>query len=481
MRFVDRKQELTFLEQLEHYPDSQMVLMYGRRRVGKTVLLRHWAEESELHHIYWAAEKEPPALQRRKFFTSCFGESAPQTQFETWADCFAAVTPILAQQRTILIIDELPYAAEADGGFLSALQHAWDQLFKPLSLILVLCGSHVNVMEQLMNRQSPLYGRFRRQWHLRPLPFCALSEFGERWTAEERVAIYATVGGIPAYLEWLDTNLSFSDNVRDVLLDSGSLFIAEPEFLLYDEVREPRNYLAILKAIGSGAHTLAQIQEDTLLPKSHLTTYLARLQELYLVERRVPVTVRPQHRHRSRRGRYHLSDAYFRFYFRFIAPRMADISYRPERVLPAISQQLRAFIGVSAWEELSRQWVDALAHVAPNPTQPHYLTWLPESIGSYWDRRVQVDVVAVSWTEKRLLVGECKWQPEPVSRKVVQELVENKTPKLMNAIDKPEQWQVQYACFGRGGFTDAAQQYAAQNLVELVSLNRLDQDLRLHC
>lgn len=481
MHFVDRKRELTFLDQLKSHPDGQMVLMYGRRRVGKTVLLRHWAEQSGLRHIYWAAEKEPPALQRRKFFASCFGNAVTQAQFETWSDCFTAVAQTLGREQTIVIIDELPYAADADKGFLSALQHAWDHLFKPLPLILILCGSHVNVMERLLNRQSPLYGRFRRQWHLQPLPYCAIAQFSEQWTAAERVAIYATVGGIPAYLEWLDPLLSFSDNLRDVLLNSGSLFIAEPEFLLYDEVREPRNYLAILKAIGSGAHTLAEIQRDTLIAKSHLTTYLARLQELHMVERHIPALVRPQQRHQSRRGRYHLTDAYFRFYFRFIAPRIVDIAYRPERVLPAIRQQLRAFIGVSAWEELSRQWVDWAANPDRASSATYALDWFPEHIGSHWDRHVQVDVVAISWTEKRLLLGECKWQPNAVSRQVVKDLIEQKTRKVLDNVAKPDQWQVQHACFGRGGFTDAARRYAALNQIELVDLPRLDLDLGTLC
>lgn len=474
MRFVDRKRELDFLEKLETYPDGQMVLVYGRRRVGKTVLLRHWAEKSTLKHIYWAAEKEPPQLQRRKLFARCFGDSAPQTQFETWADCFTAVAQVLGQAPTILIIDELPYAAEADSGFLSALQHAWDHLFKPLPLILVLCGSHVNVMEQLMNRQNPLYGRFRRQLHLQPLPYCAIEAFGTDWDADERVAIYATVGGIPAYLEWLDPTLSYSQNLQEVLLDTGSLFIAEPEFLLYDEVREPRNYLAVLKAIGGGAHTLQDIQNETMLSKSHLTTYLAKLQTLYMVERRVPATVRPQQRHRSRQGRYHLSDAFFRFYFRFISPRQADIAYKPERVLPAIRQQLRSFIGASAWETLSRQWVDWAVDA-------QLIHWLPESIGAYWDRRVQIDVVAVSWTEKKVLLGECKWQPQPVSRKVVKELVEEKQTKFLSSLDKAELWQVSLTFFSRGGFTEAASQYAAQENVQLIDLARLDRDLATRC
>lgn len=257
-------------------------------------------------------------------------------------------------------------------------------------------------------------------------------------------------------------------------LIQAACLLQMPSFLLYDEVREPRNYLAILKAIGNGAHTLAEIQKETLLSKSHLTTYLARLQELYMVERRVPATIKPQHRHQSRQGRYHLSDAYFRFYFRFIAPRMADIAYKPERVLPAIRQQLRAFIGVSAWEELARQWVDVSA-------DSEQLGWFPESIGSFWNRQVQIDVVAINWTDKRLLLGECKWQPQAVSRKIVDDLISNKAPKLLQTLEKSEQWQIQYACFGRGGFTPAAQQYAKQHQVELVDLARLDNDLARKC
>lgn len=155
---------------------------------------------------------------------------------------------------------------------------------------------------------------------------------------------------------------------------------------------------------------------------------------------------------------------------------MADITYRPERVLPTIRQQLRAFIGMSAWEVLSKEWVDW----ATDPSQQHAdptFDWFPENIGSYWDRHVQIDVVALNWQEKRLLLGECKWQPDPISRKVVKALVEIKRVKLLTTFDDAENWRVAFACFARGGFTDAARQYAEQQRVELVDLERLDRDL----
>jgi DNA-binding transcriptional ArsR family regulator len=188
------------------------------------------------------------------------------------------------------------------------------------------------------------------------LPFAALSEFLPHWSTEERVAAYAVVGGVPAYLEWLDPERSLSDNIRQVMLSPGSMWVAEPIFLLYDEVREPGTHLAILKAIGAGNHTLSEISDAALVSKAHLSAYLARLQELRLVERRLPVTIPPAGRGRARSGRYHLMDPYFRFYFRFIAPYQDDLAYRPEEGLPRIREGLRGFVGLTAFEELSRQW-----------------------------------------------------------------------------------------------------------------------------
>lgn len=463
MGFVDRLEELAFFERMARKGGPQLILLYGRRRVGKSALMRHWAENSGIPHTYWTAEKEPAALQRRKLFNAVFGGAAPMITFETWADCFEAVARVLGDSRHILLLDELPYAVEVEPAVLSAFQNAWDQLFKEKGrAIIVLCGSHVNVMERLLNLQSPLYGRFTGQWRLKPLPFRALSEFSPKWSAEERVAIYATVGAIPAYLEWLEPNLSYSDNLRQVLLAPGSLFAAEPEFLMYDEMREPRNYLAILKAIGAGAHTLGQIQEATTLDKSNLIGYLARLQELYLVERRTPAGIPPRDRARSRKGRYHLSDPYFRFYFRFLAPHIEDLSYKPERVLPGIYQQLNAYVGLSAWEELSRQWVEWAASTGK-------LGFIPETIGAHWGEGGQVDVVAVSWTQKQMLLGESRWGNDPAGPAMLQELMV-KAKRVVPGQD----WQVRYAIFSRSGFTASARQGAETVGALLVDLEALD-------
>lgn len=354
--FVDRQAELAFLNSIlerKRPTAAQFALLYGRRRVGKTVLLRHWTEQAGVPYTYWTAEKEPAALQRRKLFARILGvEPARAATFDSWADCWQAIAAFLGGRRHILILDEFTYAVESDPAMLSSLQHAWDQQFRDSRLTLVLCGSHVHTMETLQSRQSPLFGRLTGQWWLQPLPFAALAEFLPNWSAEERVAAYAVVGGVPAYLEWLDPSLALGDNIRQVILAPGSMWLAEPAFLLYDEVREPATHLAILKSVGAGNHTLSEIADAALVGKPHLSAYLARLQELRLVERRLPVTVPPARRRLARSGRYHLCDPYFRFYFRFIAPQQDELVYRPESVLPHIRENLRAFVGMTAFEEL---------------------------------------------------------------------------------------------------------------------------------
>jgi AAA+ ATPase superfamily predicted ATPase len=475
--FVNRQMELAFLDSVlerERPSTAQLVLIYGRRRVGKTVLLRHWAEATGLPHTYWAADKEPSPLQRRKLFARVMGvEPARAPTFDTWADCWQAVAAFLGDRRHILILDEFTYAAEADPAMLSSLQHAWDQHLKTLQTIIVLCGSHVHAMETLQARQSPLFGRLTGQWHLRPLAFANLREFLPSWSAEERVAAYAVVGGVPAYLEWLDPARSLSDNIREVILAPGSMFIAEPTFLLYDEVRDPRAHLAILQAIGAGHHTMSEIANAALVGRTHLSAYLGRLQELRLVERRLPVTIVPSQRRRSRRGRYHISDPYFRFYFRFIAPFRDELTYRPERVLPLIREGLRPFVGLTAFEELSRHWVAEQGRAGRLPFEP-------QDVGSHWSRRVQVDVVAVNWQERAVLLGECKWGTDRVRRNVIRNLLEEKSRRLLQDLADAigEGWAVHCVFFARAGFTDAARSLAQDHGALLIDLDGLDRDLQ---
>lgn len=473
--FVDREQELAFFNRIttrQHPGPAQLILLYGRRRIGKTELLLHWSQQSGLPTTYWTAEKEPAALQRRKLFAALTGTALQYTPiFASWSELWDAAAQMIGDARRVLVLDELPYAMESDPATLSALQHAWDRAFQRMRCTIVLCGSQIRVMELIQGAQSPLFGRLTGQWYLQPLPFSALRAFFPTWPVEERIAVSALVGGVPAYLGWLDPELTFAENVRQVVLDPGSQFSAEPTLLIYDEVREPQPHLAILKAIGAGAHTLDAISNATLIGKTHLSSYLVRLQDLKLIERRLPATVTSAERLRSRKGRYHLRDPYFRFYFRFMAPAHEQAGLSREQIWSRIQQDLRAFIGQTAFEDLARTWVLAQG-------QANRLPFAPEVIGSHWSRHVQADVVAVNWREHVILIGECKWSTDRVDRQIVRDLIEGKTPLVLRDLPNAGQgWTITYACFARGGFTDAARQLMDAHQGVCVDLEMLDRDL----
>lgn len=451
--FVDRYEELAFLNRLlvrKQPGPAQMLLLYGRRRVGKTELLKHWCQQSGIAYTYWAADKEPSALQRRSFMAAMLDMPEEQaTAFDSWPALWRWLAPRLAEkpEKQILILDELSYASAADPALLSALQHAWDHHLQESNVVLVLCGSQVTTMEAIMQHQSPLFGRFTGQWHLQPLPFSSLREFFPDWSAEERVALYGVVGGIPAYLRWLDSDLTLVENIRQVILEPGNTFLAEPELLLHDELRDLSTYHAILRAMSKGHHTLKAISDDCLIGSSNLTFYLNKLQELRLVERRLPVTLTTAQQRKSKQGRYHLSDPFFRFYFRFLFPHLSKLMSQ-EETAAHIKSELRTFVGLS-FEKLAQQWVVAQARAGKLP-------FAPEAVGSHWSRRVQVDVVAINHQSREILLGECKWGEGPVNRQVVRELIEQKGPKVRQGLPDGEDWTFHYAIFARAGFTEAA-------------------------
>jgi AAA+ ATPase superfamily predicted ATPase len=473
--FINRQKELAFFENIltRNRPGpAQMILLYGRRRVGKTALLLHWVAGQGIPYTYWAAEKEPAALQRRKLYARI--QNIPIRQapiFDSWVELWDAVANILGQQRHILILDEIPYAADTDPATLSALQHAWDHHFQESNLVIVLCGSQVKAMESLQFHQSPLFGRLTGQWQLQPLSFPMVRAFFPKWSAEERVAAYAIVGGVPAYLNWLDPDLSLVENIRQVILAEGGMFLAEPQFLLYDEVREPHSYLAVLKAIGLGNHTFKDIGNHALIATSHLSTYLSRLQDRKLIERRLPATLSPTIRKKSRQGRYHLRDPFFRFYFRFIAPFHDYLPFDINKVLDKVKQEFRSFVGQTIFEELAQQWV--VQH-----GKAGNLSFVPDIVGSHWSRHVQADVVAINWRARQILMGECKWGHQKVSRQVVRDLIEQKASRLKRDLpDDGEGWQISYAVFSRAGLTEAALDTLGAQSGLAIDLPTLDADL----
>ena len=477
--FVNRQQELAYfngvLTQARSGP-AQLLLLYGRQRLGKTTLLEHWARYSGLSYTYWQADLGPPALQRRNLYAAVAGIATDEAPLmDNWSQFWTWLAEYLSQEYggRILILDELPTASTADPEMLSSLLPVWNQHLQYGNTVLVLSGSNVQVMEAIGQETSPLYGRVTGEWELQPLSFHTLRHFFPTWDAAERIALYSIVGGVPAYLSWLDPNRSLDENLAEILLSPGSMFLAEPQLLLYDQLRELSSYLAILHAIATGHHSLSEISRESMISRTSLMFYLSRLQELQFIERRLPVTLTESQRQRSKRGRYFLRDPYFRFYFRFVAPHLHAHQLIPE-TMKEIQKSLPELVA-GGFELLAREWI---SHQAQGSRVMSALPFFPEAVGSHWSRNVQANVVAVNWRTRDILLGACDWSQVPVGEQTVIGLREDKTARLRRDLpDQGEGWTFHYAIFTRVGLTEAAQAELLRSGGLVVPLSHLERGL----
>lgn len=477
---IGRERELQELDSLLQASSPRLVAVTGRRRLGKTTLLVEWAKKSGLPYLYWVGSHFPSDTLLTEFSKKVWqhghpGERVPkQFRYETWFEAFELLAESCrGEKRHIIILDEFPYAVQSEAGLPSALQNAWDHHLKFSNVCIVVCGSQVGMMNRLLGADAPLYGRMAGPLRIRPLPFAVTAAFFPHYTAEQRVAVYAVLGGVPAYLEQFSDSLTLLENLRHNLYRDVGLFRTDPDYLVGEQVRDLSNYQAVLSAIALGAHKPGDINLQAGLPhQSGVDPYLTQLVEMDYVRRELPVTIPPEKRQTSRLSRYVVADHYLRFYFRFIRPNLDIVAQQLHDELEyRIGDQLRAFIGMTAFEELCREWVLVQA-------RNRKLPFSAEQVGSHWGGDVQIDVVAINWREKAILLGEAKWQLDAVGRSVIRELIEEKTPKLLRCLpDDGEPWQVYYAFFARGAFTEAARELARTHHAILVGLSQLDQDL----
>lgn len=469
--FVGRKREMAHLDQLWETPGAQMLVLYGRRRVGKTALLAHWlrpeGDRPAPRALYWVAAPTSSAAQLRSFSQAVFNFASPDAPapdeftYASWEQAWGQLAALAQTQRLALLVDEFTYLLEASPGIAGQLQNFWDGTLSRANLLLVLTGSHLGMMKrEFLSYQAPLYGRATAQIHLQPLPFGITPAYFPGYSPAERVTLYALFGGIPAYWERLDPRQSVSENIRRQLLSPNNLMQSEPRLLLQDFLSDPHNYVAILTAIARGARTPKEIEAQTGLPNSHVPKYLSVLAEAGFVERKIPLTAGPH----TRLGRHHIVDPYLRFYYRFLAGRQEQIALGvQEQALAEINRHLVDFIGSHTWEELCREWTlragaqGAAAHGA-GAQSAGALPFLPDQVGSTWDAGAQVDVVGLNRMEKTLVLGECKWVERPCERPVLAELV----AKAGRFVPAGGRWQVYFVGFARRGWTSGAQRYREQ-------------------
>jgi hypothetical protein len=316
---------------------------------------------------------------------------------------------------------------------------------------------------EVLGYQAPLYGRRTASTLLRPMDLASSALFFPGYSAEEKFITWAVVGGMPYYLRTFQDSQNVFSNIRQHILDaqSGTLF-NEPRLLLMEELREPRNYFSILRAIAQGRTRLNEIAQGAGIgDATTVARYLDILQQMRLITRRVPATeTQPE---KSKKGIYQIDDHFLRFWFRYVHPNQSslDLGLADAILQQRIKPDLDHFVA-TAFEEAAITFMGRLA-------QAGELDFFPERIGGWWNRDAEIDVLAVNLSEKIALVGECKWTVHPVGTSVLDDL-KQKSEILMKDHDIKK---IQFALFSRNGFTSDLEDKSKSEGIHLFAVHTL--------
>jgi AAA+ ATPase superfamily predicted ATPase len=405
--FIDRKEELDKLLEIAKSKKAELVLVYGRRRVGKSRLLVEFAKKTDA--LYLLADISENILdilarQVNKEFV----------KFSTWEDFFEF---IYKSKYKIIIIDEFQYLYLVNKAWPSMLQRWWEKI-KETEKKIILCGSIISTVYKIsMGYGAALYGRKTFEMQITPLKFKFLKDFFPNYTLEQLVQAYAILGGVPRYLEEFDPKAGIEENVKNKILNKTSFLYNEPLNLLFEEFRSPAPYVSIFLAITQGYTKFSEIAEVSKIQTHKLPKYLLILERVGLIEKEIPIT---EKKIKAKTTRYKIKDNFYKFWFNFVFKNKSLIEQGLEKeVFDSIEKEFNAYVG-KAFEDVCREFII--------DSKIFRLT----KIGRWWHKDKEIDIVAVNDQTKEVLFAECKWKDKVDARKVLDNLREKaKDVKLL--------------------------------------------------
>lgn len=449
MRFIGRDAEMEKLN-TEYDRDGSFVVIYGRRRVGKTTLIKEFLKKKTAFYFLATEELES---QSRKRLAGVIARTTKNSLllkavFTDWLDLFQVIVDYKPEEKKVLVIDEFPYLVKTNPAFPSILQNAWDELLKDGNVMLILSGSLISMMQKhALSYDSPLYGRRTAQIRLAPLPFTDVRA-AQELPFSKAVEQYAVTGGVPKYLEFFTDGRGLEEQLRDAVLSKSGFLYEEPNFLLKSESMTAVNYFSIIKTIADGNHKLGKIAGALGQETSALTPYLSTLADLGFIEKRTPIT--EKNPEKSRKGLYFIADNFIRFWFHYVYPFKGELELdNMQIVLDEIKKDFIEKFTAFSYEDICR---DIFADLC----RKGGISFVPSRIGSYWlndfDGDTEIDIMAVDHQNKRIFAGECKYHAKPVDAAVYFALTE----KVANAAEIQKAfpgYDVLYGVFSKSGFT----------------------------
>ncbi|WP_461206636.1 ATP-binding protein [Clostridium sp. DL1XJH146] len=445
--FIGREYEMESLNRLHKDNQFQFVVVYGRRRVGKTTLLSEFCKDKKA--IFYVAEEYNDKMALESFSKKILEYYDMQdfiTTFESWEKAFIFLAKKAKNEQLLLVIDEFPYIATANKTITSLIQNLIDHYLKDTKLFFIICGSSMSFMEkEVLSYKSPLYGRRTAQFNVEPFGFYDSIRFLPNYNLEEKVMSYGILGGIPQYILKFKDNISIKDNVIRAILDKSSYLHEEPKNLLKQELREPAIYNSIIEVIANGASKLNEVSTKTGEAGDKCSKYIKTLIDLKIVEKETPVG----EKEKTRKSIYRLKDNLFRFWYKFVFDNgtlieqgMLDYVYENK-----IKEEISNYLG-EVFEDICIQFLK-------KKNKQLELPFVFEKIGRWWGnnpvkrRQEEIDILAID--KSNAIFGECKWRNELLDMKVVDSLIEKSN--IQNFSNK------YYIFFSKSGFTERVIQY----------------------
>ena len=455
--FFDRKQEFEILnDEFESLVSGKMFVVYGRRRVGKTELIRQFITsipEGKMYFYVDLVEKQGILDSLSKAVQEQLGEMRKFSDFGDFLDFIDSKS----NNRFVLVIDEFQRFLEVAPQFITQLQNYWDQKLKHKKLMLILVGSSIGMIQKITNSKAgALYGRATRM-KISPFKYTDFRFMFKELNEEEKIITYAVFGGTPYYLEKVKKfEGSIHRRIFELLLKKGAELFEEPKNLLeYENVRIHAKYNSILQATSAGKENISEIKDFTGIDTNTLPAYIKRLDELLeLIGRKDPLLGK------ERLGRYGIKDNFFRFWYKFIFPNQTALNLGNVKIVEDdIEENLNAYVG-RIFEDICKELLIAMV----NRELKSYLLDF-ENIGSWWNKKgEEIDIVAYNRKSRRILVGEVKWTNNPADINVVDELI--RKAKFINFTG-----EYKFLFISRNGITEKA-------LSRIKEINAIQLDLK---
>ncbi len=398
--FVDREREFGILERVWDEGRAALVIVYGRRRIGKTALIKRFMEGKP--SVYLLAEELSEAELARGFSFAVadalgldYFRVSPARRI---SDLLRGVAAALRGRRAVVVIDEFQYAVRSGEGVLSSIQAAWDEVISDNGIVLILCGSVTSfVAWSALSEKAPLYGRVSAVIRVGELSPLHVPAFAPGWGAEDHVRLFAVFGGVPGYLVRVRPEDGVEGNIRDLVLRKGSPFYDEAKLVLREEVREVSRYYSILEAVAGGATRFGEISCKAGIPRESLTKYIHTLMDMGLLERVTPVVGKGK-------PIYRVKDHLLRFWFRYV------LKFRPaleldmhDRVLKHVLNDMESSIVPAAWEEVA-------ASILTEMIRRGEIDMVPTRIGKWWHKGEEIDILIIDDVGRKALAAEVKWR-----------------------------------------------------------------------